>query len=758
MLIDDPATTGANGAEDLDEATDAPRASRDKFRRERDAGAGDPDALEVDEFGRTVDNRKRRERSKSPSPVSGGGAGPTGGKSDASRGVLCGNESASWILMCLITEAAVALLAVPTILLTTVQVATIMTVAKETGTLEVNFIGLRIALLKNSFTYSRNQDPMDLDYLLTRDSFADLAKEQARKKGTRNMSSEEMDRRYEIYRENYTHKALQKYFSSQKDNEWFREKYHPEDSKALKAEVSRRRADLLAKFADELKAGVHDAILYDAPVVETVKEKEAVSADVPAEVSGLELDQPKEDAAGDELPAEEVESEVKEEEVKEEEATSMDITEPTKPTGLALCIKAIHPRFLRKDLTELCSSVDGFKYLVLGEPNPARDSFRVGWVVFNEGTDMDAAFQSLEGRQLEGFQFHVMRHSKEDRTRQTAAEFSTPERLRHDLAQIKKLAATLDEENGFEAGSSGAHLVEQHLKELLSTDSMDTDEQEDGEKALSQVKKSLDMYILYLRSVHTYDYYGTFETSSPESLDRKAYLHLRRPAQEKKNSIATQRLDNRVDLRIRKPLDGPEVTKLGGLLLEVELEKALHKHVKKEAEGKYRCIECQKLFKGEEFVKKHIRSKHNELTLPTRKHVEYFNNFVRDPNRTDVTRPPATPMHGLPSRPLANGTNMPIMVAHGMVGGVPVITPLMMQNMGVNMQYMSGPNSGRGGRGTDQYRSGGPPRNRGPMQSRLGPPPPPSGRRDSQSDPRSIRAYDDLDNPVPSGEMEISYD
>lgn len=44
-----------------------------------------------------------------------------------------------------------------------------------------------------------------------------------------------------------------------------------------------------------------------------------------------------------------------------------------------------------------------------------------------------------------------------------------------------------------------------------------------------------------------------------------------------------------------------------------ELAKAVEPHVKQEDEGKYRCKTCNKLFKANAFVQKHIATKHGEL-------------------------------------------------------------------------------------------------------------------------------------------------
>ncbi|TPX60142.1 hypothetical protein PhCBS80983_g02000 [Powellomyces hirtus] len=733
---------GGQTPEDHDEHVHNPRSARDKFQRERDGGNGG-DAPEVDEFGRTIDNRKKRDRSKSLSPVPVPSGGDRRGKRRRSRSRDREYEGRDG------------------------KDSYVPDYSRgrnpryrQGGNNAGDYgSGLYQPVVVDRYDgrkgdrHSRQVDPMDMDYILTIQAFGEITREQHRKKGGRStMSNEEIERRFEIYKENFTHKQLQKYFSQEKESEWFREKYHPEDSKPLKEETHNRRREIMAKFAQKLAEGKYDAICYD----------EKADGGVPPE-SKDEMKTGEEKA-----PA------VSEEDTMATDEAIVDLELPPKPAVsseevYALFIRTVLSKWSRKTLTDVCASIEGFKYLVLSDPR-APSGNRLGWVIFEDGTDMAKAQEALNGKQIDNFTLRVDLHYwQEERTRHVVGEANTPTRLRHDLDQIKRLAAVLDEENEFSTESCAAMIVENRLKtHILSGFEMEVsggDESADHETA--HVKKSLDLYITYLRKVHNYDYYGGIETSSPEDFARKSSVMLRRPPVEKKVSVFLDRLDMRVDLRIRKPLDGPEITKMGGKLLEVELDKFLGKSVKKEAEGKFRCTVCSKLFKGEEFVKKHLKTKHNEITLPTRKEVEFFNNYVRDPNKVDPTRPPQQPSSGPPgSMPggmqtggpiftaLPNGAGMPIMMPMQM-GGMPMMNmPFMMGSMPNGMQFMQpmqGMMGNVGGRNrNDRGGRGG----RNSIQGRLGPAP----RRNSKSDPRAVRSYDDLDNPVPSGEMEISYD
>src|ERR1700761_8496103 len=49
------------------------------------------------------------------------------------------------------------------------------------------------------------------------------------------------------------------------------------------------------------------------------------------------------------------------------------------------------------------------------------------------------------------------------------------------------------------------------------------------------------------------------------------------------------------------------------ILSHRELTKACEMHIKQEDEGKFRCKQCNKLFKAMAFVEKHVANKHAEL-------------------------------------------------------------------------------------------------------------------------------------------------
>jgi hypothetical protein len=156
------------------------------------------------------------------------------------------------------------------------------------------------------------------------------------------------------------------------------------------------------------------------------------------------------------------------------------------------------------------------------------------------------------------------------------------------------------------------------------------------------MKKYLDLIIYYLMKVHQYDYYGGVETDSVEEFVRKVTIFLRPVGDinstEEQESVASK-IDSRIDLRINlSNLSDDKITQLGGRSLTRVVDSFLASYVKKESETKHRCVECQKLFKGDEYVKKHLKIKHPELVKSITTDTVMFNAYILDPSKIDPVK------------------------------------------------------------------------------------------------------------------------
>ncbi|KAG9668553.1 hypothetical protein KCU95_g17936, partial [Aureobasidium melanogenum] len=210
------------------------------------------------------------------------------------------------------------------------------------------------------------------------------------------------------------------------------------------------------------------------------------------------------------------------------------------------------------------------------------------------------------------------------------------------------------------------------------------DEDVDDEELLIK-KKKLDLLVEYLRRVYNFCFYCVFECDSVHELQRKcAGGHLRRPrasltsaaketaratangepfplkrqesgagdgedgspVEERKSAPRAygknqlQKAYNWVKtfeeklLMILEPYN-VDLRKLGGKPVEEGLEEDMSKFVKQEDEFKFRCKvpECTKLFKGENFWKKHVEKRHQDWYDKLKEDIELVNRYVLDPAR-----------------------------------------------------------------------------------------------------------------------------
>ncbi|KAG4099213.1 hypothetical protein H8356DRAFT_361433 [Neocallimastix lanati (nom. inval.)] len=581
------------------------------------------------------------------------------------------------------------------------------------------------------------QDPNKLDTLVKFKYFSDYYHQKEK-----DMDDEELSRRYTIYKENFTHKQSQKFFEAHKKEEWFIDKYHPEESLVYREELIKRKQKMYMEFVEKLKKGEYDNVNFD----EVEKTVESV------EEANTEKKDENEDANEDTM-----ETEVDNEEKK-------NISEAEASKSNRLFIKSIPPNVKRKDLINLCSSFEGFDYLAISDPNPQKKFHRLGWIVFKEGTNIKEAYEKFNNAKIDDFVFHLAYHQNLPTRSKTVPEiFSTMERLKHDLEQAKNLSLALDREVGLDKlESKGSEVLQEKIEEFNNNEEYDE---------IKKIKKELDLYIEYLHRVHLFCYYNATEAESTEDYDRKCpvlYRELSKASEiatnttensspekeggvENKDKIC-ERIDHKINMRMNRPKSSEDFEKIGGRNVENEIDKFAARYVNKVDEGKYRCKICSKLFKGELFVKKHIKSKHTDLIEPIKLEVDFFNNYAQDIQKITGIFPTSMNQNPLGINMGLNGSMrmmMPQMINQNMPWIVPTMVPPMglggvnvMSQMKRNGNYMGG----------NFYRG----TTRGSLNKKsLN-----SIKKDDKKypkDPRELRSYVDLDAPV-EGDIDINYD
>lgn len=178
--------------------------------------------------------------------------------------------------------------------------------------------------------------------------------------------------------------------------------------------------------------------------------------------------------------------------------------------------------------------------------------------------------------------------------------------------------------------------------------------------------KVLDKLILYLRVVHSFDYYNCIEYQQEDSMpNRCGIIHARAslPTDAKNihfkideiNSYISQ-FDSKMKpyIEYKEKLDQDTAKKLGLKDKNEEVEKFIKTNTQELAPDRWLCPLSGKKFKGPEFIRKHLFYKHEDKLNEVKKEVEYFNNYLLDPKR------PQLPEHPLnrPQYSTTNGSNL----------------------------------------------------------------------------------------------------
>ncbi|KAK9325840.1 hypothetical protein V1517DRAFT_253412 [Lipomyces orientalis] len=344
-----------------------------------------------------------------------------------------------------------------------------------------------------------------------------------------------------------------------------------------------------------------------------------------------------------------------------------------------LLIKTIAPHISRDQLVELVKDIPGYQFLSLSDANPLKRFHRIGWVMLSSENDLERSIEQLEGQNIHDdvagdFTMHVGVHAmvRPMKRKYLYPYLSSDEYLRKDHENSYKAARKYETE--FENPEFGAvDKIREHARqiatkkynELVAAKKAEVEDQEeegmvveeeDGAKLQKEViKKELDLTILYLRQVFSFCYYCIVSCDSICDLSKKCPAgHLRRLQPPPDADELTKRNYTYPDIRAQNwikswtdrfalflnPASG-DLKKLGGRPLEETVQAEITAHIKQEDEGKFRCKvgTCTKLFKGEDFVRKHIEKRHPEFIENLEQENTLLNGYVLDPCRLLPPKP-----------------------------------------------------------------------------------------------------------------------
>lgn len=168
--------------------------------------------------------------------------------------------------------------------------------------------------------------------------------------------------------------------------------------------------------------------------------------------------------------------------------------------------------------------------------------------------------------------------------------------------------------------------------------------------AIEDIFNVLDPLILYLRVVHSIDFYAQADYSAyeDEHPNRCLNFHVRGPIPGRGLSMKTAKdWVTKFNSKIEELLLQPEVENLTeeqaeelGLKNETdEVEKFIEDNTNQLETDKFLCPLSGKKFKGRDYVRKHILNKHGDKINNVKAEVAYFNRYVVDGNKDGPSEP-----------------------------------------------------------------------------------------------------------------------
>jgi hypothetical protein len=340
----------------------------------------------------------------------------------------------------------------------------------------------------------------------------------------------------------------------------------------------------------------------------------------------------------------------------------------------SIFLRNLAPSISKAEVEGLCKKYPGFLRVAIADPQADRRWFRRGWVTFRRNVNIKEICWNMNNIRVKDTELGAIVNRDLSRRVRTVNGI-TPHKtiVRNDIRLAAKVIQHLDSKWNLWDDDSPAdnkesygvystnpvlknitdYLIEEasaEEEELLgmaggSDGELDSDHHEneknntiDRDEELIQV---LDRLLLYLRFVHSLDYYNHAEYPYEDDMpNRLGIIHGRgMPPASKVNLVELQEYNRSFEQKISTfcvttaLLTDEECKVLGTKDEAAEVEKFISANTQELGKDKWLCPLSGKKFKGPEFVRKHITNKHGEKLEEVRKEVIFFNNFLRDSKR-----------------------------------------------------------------------------------------------------------------------------
>lgn len=336
----------------------------------------------------------------------------------------------------------------------------------------------------------------------------------------------------------------------------------------------------------------------------------------------------------------------------------------------SIFLRNLAPTITKTEVENLCKRYNGFLRVAIADPQPDRRWFRRGWVTFRRDVDIKEICWNLNNIRLRDCELGaIVNRDLSRRVRTVSGLTSLKPVVQHDMKLSAKIIQNLDSKLGLWTGGlvesappvnytlSSKNPVLQNITDFLIEEASAEEEEllgkseensEETEQVEPKVLQVLDRLILYLRIVHSVDYYNHCEYPNEDEMpNRCGIIHTRGTLPTSK--VTPQEItdycntfQNKMSSLVSSPAEPTpgELESLGAKKTDTEVEKFVAANTQEISTDKWLCPLSGKKFKGPDFIRKHIFNKHAEKVEEVKKEVEYFNNYLKDPKRPQLPEHP----------------------------------------------------------------------------------------------------------------------
>lgn len=427
------------------------------------------------------------------------------------------------------------------------------------------------------------------------------------------ITDEEALTKYGEYKLEFQRQQINEFFVHHKDFEWFKWRYHPSELKAKQEDTKNRLLRRLNAFNELVTDQFVDEVRLDSSNEDKLihlMDKVVVML---------------------------------EDKTLEEYEAAENSEHLHKTTSVFL--NNLSPKIKKSEIEEVAKKFPGFLRLALSEPDVNNKFFRKCWISYDRTAKIREICYGITNSKIK----------------------------EHDLKPVvnKDLSKRI---RAVDWPSAEAKVVElcilkcQTLIKHLDKKSLLFNENENKNPILENIPGNctdltiLDKLVLYLRIVHSYDFYNQNEYLLEDEMPNRCGLfHVRpAPAEHEDDPKEVTNYINRIETKFdffleeKKEIDNELLVKLGLRNEEDEIEKFIKANMQEVDSEKWLCTLSGKKFKAPEFVRKHIFNKWGEKVDEVKTESEFFNNYIKDEKRprlpTAVSKPP--PMKSPAKRPL----------------------------------------------------------------------------------------------------------